>query len=302
MDINLHVSFGELRVVHVIDRPGPGPDGTELILAALKPIGDSMATLAQTVQQLGADDATLLEDVDGLIAIINGIPAKTATAVAAALAAAGVTDTQQTAILAALDTSVQAEIAKAAALLPSPSNSGNLTLGNLTLPPATIGEPYTATIAIGGGVAPLDLTGQGWPTGLNVDSGGNVSGTPAGSATVGVTTVALTLEDSSDPTPLELVANATIQVLAAAPPASLSISPSSGSGAAGTPSAIAVSLSGGTGPYGLVNPPQGVTFDGSNLNLDDTVVAGEVEVEFEDSTEPTPLTVNFDLTVSAPSP
>lgn len=80
-----------------------------------------MTALSDAVAQLTTDDEALETEVTDLIATINGIPAQVASAVQAALTAAGVDDAAQVTALASVDAAVKASTASAiAALTPAP--------------------------------------------------------------------------------------------------------------------------------------------------------------------------------------
>jgi hypothetical protein len=64
-----------------------------------------------------------------------------------------------------------------------------LGIATTSLPGATLGSPYSVTLAGGGGAAPLVWSATGLPNGLAISEGGQLSGTPTvvGTATVDVT-------------------------------------------------------------------------------------------------------------------
>ena len=92
-----------------------------VILENQRTLEKKMSQLSDAVDKLVTDDTALESEVDALIAVINGIPAVTATAVQTALTNAGVDDAAATTALAAVDAAVTAETQKAvAALQPAP--------------------------------------------------------------------------------------------------------------------------------------------------------------------------------------
>jgi hypothetical protein len=80
--------------------------------------------------------------------------------------------------------------------------SAALTITTTSLPNATVGHSYSATLQRSGGVSPFiwSVT-PALPTGLNLDtSTGKISGTPA-AGTAGTYSLTFTVQDSSTPTP-----------------------------------------------------------------------------------------------------
>jgi hypothetical protein len=146
---------------------------------------DSIATLA-------ADDDTLIGEVDSLIGIINGIPAATAAAVQAALAAAGASDAQAQAAVDAIDATVKAEAAKAAAIISPPPPPATLTLSPDTVS-AAVGVASSVPVSVSGGTGPYSLA-SGGPGGVTYD-GTNVNFDTTTTAFSGDVTV----QDSSSP-------------------------------------------------------------------------------------------------------
>src|SRR6202043_4196043 len=74
----------------------------------------------------------------------------------------------------------------------------SLTLTLTTLPGATVGIPYTATIGVSGGTAPYTClqTGGTLPAGLSLSASCVVSGTPT---TAGTSTLQVKATDTSSP-------------------------------------------------------------------------------------------------------
>ena len=92
--------------------------------------------------------------------------------------------------------------------------SAALAITTTSLPAATVGQPYTATLQRSGGVAPFTWSvTPALPGGLNLDaSTGEITGTPA-AGTQGAHALTFTVQDSSTPTkqtassPLQLTIN-----------------------------------------------------------------------------------------------
>ncbi|HVW86735.1 MAG TPA: PKD domain-containing protein, partial [Bryobacteraceae bacterium] len=117
-----------------------------------------------------------------------------------------------------------------------------LVLTTSSLPVGTVGVAYSAAVAANGGVSPYTFSATGLPAGLSMSSTGQITGTPTAS---GVSTVAVTVTDSSTPSHLTASANLSITINGA-----LAITTSSlSNGAVGLAYTATVSASGGTQPY-----------------------------------------------------
>lgn len=83
------------------------------------------------------------------------------------------------------------------------------------------------------------------------------------------------------------------------PPAlgALTVDPTSASFAVGVASSVPLSITGGTPPYTADNLPGGVTFDGANLNADDTTTDSTSSVTISDNSSP-PLTAEVTVSIS----
>jgi hypothetical protein len=99
-----------------------------------------------------------------------------------------------------------------------------------SLPDTTIGQPYTQTVVTSGGTAPLtfSVSAGSLPAGLNLDSIGNLTGTPTTAGTYSFTIQATDISGASASQPY----NVTIYPV---PAATLSIDPASDSGAPNHP-------------------------------------------------------------------
>ena len=96
----------------------------------------------------------------------------------------------------------------------APVLTNPLTITTTSLPEATVGSTYSASIAASGGIPPYTYSASGLPSGLAIGSStGAITGTPAATS-VGTASVAITVTDSTQPTPqsanttLSLVVNA----------------------------------------------------------------------------------------------
>ena len=80
-------------------------------------------------------------------------------------------------------------------------------------------------------------------------------------------------------------------------PSTLTITPATLSAAVGVASTDALTITGGVAPYTATGLPAGATFDGSNVDFDDTTVAGVSTVTISDSSTPA-LTATVSVTIS----
>jgi hypothetical protein len=123
-------------------------------------------------------------------------------------------------------------------VLPAP-----LSLTLSSLPNATVGVPYTATIGVAGGTSPYScaITAGILPAGLSV-SGCVVSGTPTVSGTANLTVKATdsssTTETSTGPVSLTVLPASVVLTLSSLP-----------NGTTGTPYTGTIAVTGGTAPY-----------------------------------------------------
>ena len=119
-----------------------------------------------------------------------------------------------------------------------------LTLTLATLPGATVGVPYSATIGVSGGTAPYACSQAGGtlPAGLTLSAGCVVSGTPT---TAGTSTVQVKATDTS--TPVETVTGPESLTVSPAP-LTLTLS-SLPNATVGSPYTATIGVAGGTSPY-----------------------------------------------------
>ena len=68
-------------------------------------------------------------------------------------------------------------------------------VATVSLPGGYIGQSYSAQCVATGGFGPFSWSATGLPAGLNISSGGLISGTPTGPS--GTATVTLTVADSN---------------------------------------------------------------------------------------------------------
>ncbi|MGA2050967.1 MAG: Ig domain-containing protein, partial [Terracidiphilus sp.] len=100
-----------------------------------------------------------------------------------------------------------------APVLPNP-----LAITTTSLPEATVGSTYSASIAASGGIPPYTYSASGLPSDLSIGSStGAITGTPAATS-VGTASVGITVTDSTKPTPESANASLNLTVNAATAP------------------------------------------------------------------------------------
>jgi ribosomal protein S11 len=181
-------------------------------------------------------------------------------------------------------------------VLPAP-----LSLTLSSLPDATVGIPYTATIGVAGGTAPYSclVTAGLLPAGLSI-SGCVVIGTPtvAGTAnlTVKATDSSSTVETTSGPVSLTVLPANVVLTLTSPPNATV-----------GTPYTGTIGVNGGTAPYSCTitagTLPAGLTASGCVVSGTPTTAGtANLTVKATDTSSPTNTTTGpVALTVSAAS-
>jgi large repetitive protein len=176
-----------------------------------------------------------------------------------------------------------------------------LTLTLSTLPGATVGIPYTATIGVSGGTAPYSCleTGGALPAGLTLSASCVVSGTPT---TAGTSTVTVKATDST--TPAETVTGPESITVAAAPVLVLSNPPGA---TVNTPYTGTIGVTGGTAPYVCVlvsgTLPAGLTL-GTNCvftGTPTTPVTYPVTVKATDTSTPVRTSTSVVTVVVSPA-
>jgi hypothetical protein len=133
---------------------------------------------------------------------------------------------------------------------------GSLKLTLSTLPDATVGTPYTATIGVTGGTAPYTCTQTGGtlPAGLTLSAACVVSGTPTAA---GSNTMQVKVTDSSNPAetvsgPESITVNASGSLVLTPPPTATVGQPYSGTiGVSGGAAPYSCSITAGSLPAGL---------------------------------------------------
>jgi hypothetical protein len=173
----------------------------------------------------------------------------------------------------------------------------SLTLTLSTLPGATVGVPYSATIGVTGGTAPYTCvqTGGALPAGLTLSAGCVVSGTPT---IAGTETVQIKATDSSIPTESvsgpETITVAVSGLLTLSPPPTATV---------GQPYSGTIGVSGGTSPYSCSitagSLPTGLTLGAGCVITGTPTTAGSstVTVKATDTSNPA-KTVSGPVTVT----
>ncbi len=178
-----------------------------------------------------------------------------------------------------------------------------LTLTLATLPGATVGVPYSATVGVSGGTAPYGCTlaSGTLPAGLTLSASCVVSGTPT---TAGASTVMVKATDSS--TPIETVTGPESITVAPAP-LTLTL-PTLPGATVGVPYTATIGVSGGTAPYGCVltsgTLPAGLTLSATCVVSGTPTTAGtsNVTVKATDSSTPVETVTGPESITVSPAP
>jgi hypothetical protein len=237
--------------------------------------------------------------INGSTGAITGTPAQSSvgTATVAVTVRDSTSSTRQTAT-ANLRITIKAGVVTSA-----------LSLTTTSLPGGTVGVAYSGLVAATGGTAPYKYSASGLPSGLSISSStGAVTGTPAQSS-VGATTVAFKVTDSTSPTVQTGTSNLQITIAAAVVAGKVTITTASlPVGTVGVAYSGAIAATGGTTPYtySASGLPSGLSINSSTgaiTGTTTTVGTATVSVTVTDSTQPTMLTAtsNLSITISAAS-
>ncbi len=179
-----------------------------------------------------------------------------------------------------------------------------LSITTTSLPSGKVGVGYAAAITASGGTTPYKYSASGLPSGLSINSStGAISGTPAQSS-VGTTTVAIKVTDSTSPTAQTATVNLQIAIAAATVAPTLSITTTSlPGGTSGVAYAGSVTATGGTTPYlySASGLPSGLSISSSTGAITGTttgVGTDQVSVTVTDSTQPTMQTATAILSIT----
>ncbi|MGE5112091.1 MAG: putative Ig domain-containing protein [Acidobacteriaceae bacterium] len=182
------------------------------------------------------------------------------------------------------------------------SGTSTLSATSQTLPGATTGKPYSATLTLSGGSSPYTWSASSsLPAGLTVSSAGAVSGTPT---TAGTFSFSAKVKDSSSPAQ-NSSANYQLTVATAAAPLIVATTSLPG-GTSGTSYSTTLSASGGTSPYtwaATTSLPAGLTLNSNGVLSGTPTTAGtsSIGVKVTDTASPTQTaTATLSLSVAAP--
>jgi hypothetical protein len=176
-----------------------------------------------------------------------------------------------------------------------------------SLPDATTGGAYSATLAASGGTTPYtwSVSSGSLPAGLTLNANtGAISGTPT---TAGSSSFTVMVADSTSPTPQTATKDLSITVNGGGGGGSVTITTSSmPDGTAGTPYSAALQTSGGTGPYTWAltdgSLPEGLTLNPTTGEISGTpnssaVGTADFTVEVTDSSSPAQMATQ-DLSIT----
>ncbi len=191
------------------------------------------------------------------------------------------------------------------------SSSGSATLNGLaittsSLPNASTGIAYTASVTATGGIAPYTFSASGLPSALTISgTTGAISGTPAAN-TVGTAAVVITVTDSTQPTPQSATSQLSLNVNPGGPSITTASLPG---GTAGDPYSASITATGGTTPYtySATGLPTGLSISSGTGAITGTPAVsseGTANVTFTvtDSTKPTGLTGTAQLSINIGAP
>ncbi len=202
-------------------------------------------------------------------------------------------------------TTPTAETAAAQLSITVASATAALAVTTTSLPSATVGVAYSATLGASGGTPPYSwaITSGALPAGLTLSSSGAISGTPS---TAGSVSFGVQVTDSTTPTPE--TASAQLSITVASATATLAVTTTSlPSAVVGVAYSASLGASGGTLPYSWAITsgalPAGLTLSSSGAITGTPSTAGSASfgVQVTDSTTPTPETASAQLSITVAS-
>ena len=171
-----------------------------------------------------------------------------------------------------------------------------LMITTATLPGGAVNSAYNTTLQATGGTQPYSWSASGLPAGLQINaSTGVISGTPTAA---GMSTVALTVTDSTTPNHVSATTNLSISI---AGPLTISTA-SLPDGLVNSAYSVTLGAGGGTSPYtwAMTGLPAGLTFSASSGTISGTPTAAgtsTVAITVTDSTNPTHQTASVNLSL-----
>jgi len=184
---------------------------------------------------------------------------------------------------------------KSSTTTPPTTVPGGPTITTTSLPAATAGTAYSASLAASGGTPPYTWTGTGLPAGLTLSSSGAISGTPTATTSAFVT-VSVTCTDSAG---LPSTAQFTITVnVVGTDQVSTSSLPA---GVVGQAYSAALQGSGGTPPYSwsATGLPAGLSLSQGVITGTPTAAGtSQVGITMTDSSTPTPVVATATLSLA----
>lgn len=187
-------------------------------------------------------------------------------------------------------------------------NAG-VTITTTSIPPGTVGAPYSTVFAASGGTPPYtySITFGSLPAGLSLDPNGTVSGLPSAA---GTTLFEIQAKDSSNP-PLKSGSSVFLLTISpAVPPVPLAIITTNlPNGSVGSSYSANITATGGTGPYSFSitsgSLPAGLVLSKAGLisGKPNSAITSTFTVQATDSSKPAQTaTVGLSLTVTKPVP
>ena len=221
---------------------------------------------------------------------VTGLPAKLTISAGGQITGTPAAGGVSTVVITVTDSTIGTHLTKTASL--------SLTIGPAflfitpSLPNGVAGAPYTTSVTASGGTAPYTFSATGLPANLTISAGGQITGTPAAA---GVSTVVITVTDSTIGTHLTVTASLSLTIN----PGLAITTASLPNGVAGAPYTASVTASGGTAPYtfSATGLPANLTISAAGQITGTPAAAGAstVVVTVTDSTIGTHLTKTASL-------
>ncbi len=183
--------------------------------------------------------------------------------------------------------------------IPAVESPASLSITTTTLPNASVGVPYGATLVASGGTRPYSWTGTAGfvPAGLDLTSSGTITGIPS---SPGHSTFTLEVTDST--APVALVAKVTLSITVSVAPLTVATK-NLPSAMLGTPYQASLTAAGGTSPDSWAlfagSLPAGLSLSSGGIITGTPSEQGSSSftVQVVDSTSPTRLTATATLSI-----